>query len=132
MNHPTQTLRDPIIVAERLADVLGRENAALRAMDMVGATRLLEEKTAAVTELESLVTTAAGGVARMPQGLRERLDGLATENQRLLGRALEVQGHVVSLIARAAAREVERQAPRYGADGTMAARPAPVALLARV
>ena len=135
MNHKSRTNQDPLIVAEGLADVLERENTALRAMDMLGATRLLGEKTAAVAALEAALDALADQAwdrPRVPADLRERLDGLAKENQRLLERALEVQGHVVSLIARAAAREVERQAPRYGADGAMAARPTPVAFLARV
>jgi hypothetical protein len=49
----------------------------------------------------------------------------------LLERALEVQGRIVSLVAQAAAKEVERQAPGYGATGTVTARAAPVTLLAR-
>lgn len=119
--------QDPIEAAERLADVLRRENAALAAMDLRGAAALLAEKQAAAT---ALLDSLAGGGAPRPLHAR-LLSDLAAENRRRLEHAIAVQGRVIGLIARAL-RNATPPAPRYGASGVMVAgRPAPVTLSAR-
>ncbi|HUB47516.1 MAG TPA: hypothetical protein VMB73_21250, partial [Acetobacteraceae bacterium] len=59
---------DPVEAAERLAAVLKRENAALAALDLRGATAMLAEKQAAAAEL--LAALAGGGA---PPPLHARL-----------------------------------------------------------
>jgi len=118
---------DPVEAAERLAAVLKRENAALAALDLRGATAMLAEKQAAAAEL---LAALAGGGAPPPLHARLLRD-LAGENRRRLEHAIAVQGRVIGLIARAL-RSAAPPAPRYGATGAMAAgRAAPVALSAR-
>lgn len=126
----------PIIdAATRLADILTRENTALRAMDMAAATALLADKTQALADF-----TAAGEAdARVPQTLRPIAESLARnlrdlvmENRRLLDIALHVQGRVLGVIARAAAQQTNQAAPRYGDGGTPTpSRPAAIAISAR-
>lgn len=129
-------MNTPVIdAAMRLADILGRENAALRAMDMPAATALLVDKAQALAAF-----TAAGDAdARVPEASRPTAETLAgnlralvMENRRLLDIALHVQGRVLGLIARAAAQQTGHAAPRYGGGGTpMPSRPAAIAISAR-
>jgi len=119
--------QDPVEAAERLADVLSRENAALAALDLRRAAGMLAEKQAAAT---ALLAALAGGGAPAPLHAR-LLHDLAGENRRRLEHAIAVQGRVIGLIARAL-RSAPTATPRYGATGAMAAgRGAPVALSAR-
>lgn len=80
--------KDP---ADRLADVLGRENEALEQANYVAAVALMPEKEAAL--------------AAMSQGPRPAdkqirlLDELAGENRVLLERAIAVQTEAVRIIA---------------------------------
>jgi hypothetical protein len=118
---------DPIEAAERLADVLGRENTALAALDLRGAVTLLAEKRAAAA---ALLDALAGGAVARPWQAR-LLSDLAGENRRRLEHAIAVQGRVIGLIARAL-RNATPPAPRYGATGAMTAgRTGPVTLSAR-
>jgi hypothetical protein len=83
MSQTNQTTHDPVMAAERLVDVLNRENAALRALDMQGAARLLAEKMDAVADLEAVLAAMADqprNRTRMASGLRDRLSGLTSEN----------------------------------------------------
>jgi hypothetical protein len=118
-----------IMLAQRLADVLDRENAALRAMDLRRAVTLLPEKTTAIAEL-----TAAGDAAAGPSdpdlvSMAARLDGLAQENRKLLERAIGAQQRVIGIIARAAASVAV--APNYGVRGRRAHLTGPMALSTR-
>jgi hypothetical protein len=115
--------------AIRLTDILARENAALHAMDLPAATALVAEKS---TALAALSVAAEPGASSLPHTLATRLRDLAAENQRLLETALTVQGRVLGVIARAAAQQAQRAAPRYGMGGGIAAsRPAAIAISAR-
>jgi hypothetical protein len=117
----------PLIqVAQRLADVLDRENDALRAMDLRRAVGLLPEKTAAIADL-----TAAGSVgSTLPNpdlvAIAARLAGLAQENRLLLERAIGAQRRVIGIIVRAAASVTV--APNYGGQGLRAHLKGPMAL----
>ncbi len=104
-----------IAAAIRLADVLQTENAALTALNMPAAARLLGEKIAAADAFEA---ARAGGVAPAQQGeldqLGRQLMQLGLENRRLLERAMAVQSRVIATVARAARATAGRAAPGYG------------------
>jgi flagellar biosynthesis/type III secretory pathway chaperone len=118
-----------LMVAQRLADVLDRENDALRVMDLRRAVTLLPEKTAAIAEL-----TAAEGAASGPPNpdlvsIAARLNGLAQENRQLLERAIGAQQRLIGIIVRAAASVAV--APNYGMQGQRAHLKSPLALSTR-
>jgi hypothetical protein len=121
--------RPLIIVAQRLADVLGQENDALRAMDLRRAVTLLPEKTVAIAELTAVAGLVSG--PRNPEliSMAARLDGLAQENRQLLERAIGAQQRVIGIIARAAASVVV--APHYGLYGRRSNLAGPMALSTR-
>nr|WP_294514238.1 hypothetical protein [uncultured Rhodopila sp.] len=83
---------------ERLADVLARENAALKRMDFPAAVALVPAKEAALAELTRQAPPAA-----MRSPAIQTLAGLAEENRVLLERAIEVQTRIVRMVARAIA-----------------------------
>ena len=123
---------DPLAAAERLADVLAAENAALSALDLPGATALLPAKERAAAGL----TRALAGFRPSPEDgpareIAARLDGLARENRRLLERALRAQEQVIAALARAARQAGAQEAPRYGRLGSLASAGAGRALSSR-
>lgn len=108
-----------------LADVLARENAALAAMDMHGATALLAEKRAALAALEGAATGA-----REPA--LARLRQLAAENRVLLERAMAVQSRVIALLVHAVREQTRPPCAFYGRGGTPGIVPAlPLSMSAR-
>ena len=104
--------RSLLQVAQRLADVLERENDALRAMDLVRAATLLPEKTAAFAELAAFGAAKAPGPDPALVAAARRLDALAVENRDLLRRAIAAQQRVIGIVVRAAAVAVAE--PSYG------------------
>jgi hypothetical protein len=96
--------------ARRLADVLTRENDALKRMDFAAAVALGPAKETALADLVKQ--------PRMPAtppplaALGHRLGGLAAENQVLLERAIAVQTRIIRIVARACAPPPA--ATRYG------------------
>lgn len=103
---------EPTDPASRLAAILGRENEALRRGDL---------RTVAAWTAEKLAAAEAMAKSPHPAPDAERLQdlrALATENQRLLARALEVQQRVISIVATAGVKA--RTAPGYGANGNLA------------
>jgi hypothetical protein len=116
----------PLIEAARhLADVLERENAALKAMDLRRATQLLPEKTAAIVAL------SAADNAPDPDTLSvaSRLDNLALENRSLLERAIVAQRRVIGIVVRAAV--AASTGPAYGAAGRRPRTAGPMTLSTR-
>ncbi len=113
-----------IAAAVRLADIIGQENQALRAMDLARAGTLLAAKQDAtvcfVAAQPAATFEADGGETR---ALAARLRALAAENRILLERAIAVQGRVIGIVARAGRMELARAAPRYGAEGRLAEPP---------
>ena len=79
--------------AQRLADVLVRENEALKRLDFPSAVALVPAKEAALADLTKRPNHTAA--------LMLHLNTLATENQALLERAIAVQTRVVRIVARA-------------------------------
>lgn len=117
----TQTTAHPGLMAAavRLADVLATENAALAALNMTAAARLLPEKIAAADAFAAVQAEAfkasAGRSRAELETLARRLRDLTAENRRLLERAMRVQGRVIETVARAARITAERAAaPAYG------------------
>jgi hypothetical protein len=96
--------KDVVDAANRLADVLALENAALKRMDFASAVALVPVKEAALADL-ARDPPRPSATAPSPAfvALGRRLEGLAEENRVLLERAVEVQTHVVRIVARAIA-----------------------------
>jgi flagellar biosynthesis/type III secretory pathway chaperone len=92
-----------IASAQRLADVLERENRALKSMDLPRAATLLHEKTAAIAALEASAKAAPASRDAALVPVARRLDRLALDNKYLLERAIMAQQRVIGIIARAAA-----------------------------
>ncbi len=103
--------------AVSLLDVLEQENTALRQLDLPAATMLLDAKRAALAMFESRRREDAreDDVGAAMRVLAGRLRDAATENKRLLERAMRAQHHVMSLLAHAARQS--RPCGRYGAHG---------------
>ena len=102
-----------LAAAARLEAVLRAENAALAALDIVGAAALLGEKLSAS---RAVSISAAGAVGPDAAAAALRLRTLAAENTQLLERAMQVQRRVMDLVARAA-RQAAPGPLRYGARG---------------
>ncbi len=122
---------DLVQTASGLADLLARENDALRRLDLTGAAEMFEAKRRALEAFAAAqgsggTIPGASGPAREVAG---RLTTLANENRALLERAITVQSRVLGTLARAAQPAVSR----YGARGGPAFddRRAPLALSAR-
>jgi hypothetical protein len=118
-----------MMVAQRLADVLDRENDALRAMDLRRAVTLLPEKTAAIADLTTDDSASPAPPNPDLVSIVARLDRLAVENRQLLERAIDTQKRVIGIIVRAAASAAV--APNYGMQGRCAPLTGPMALSTR-
>jgi hypothetical protein len=110
---------------DRLADVLVRENAALRARDHRALAALTEEKRAAVAACEGLLEAApavdggAGAAAAPARALvrvKARLADLMAENQRRLRIAIAANRRLIETIA-VAAQTHGSSAGGYAGDG---------------
>lgn len=119
--------------AQRLADALEQENAALLARDVAGAEALFEQKQRAA---DGFAAAQAAVRAPLPPAQRAalrpvalRLGTLGQQNRALLERAILVQQRVLGIIARAA--RTPPAAAGYGARGQLAAQPAGAAVLLR-
>ena len=107
-----------IEAANRLTSILERENEVLRRGETQGVGAATREK----QEAAEAVVALLGGSQRADDATQAaavtRLRAVAAENQRLLARALDVQEHLISIVASAGVRA--RAAPRYGANGNLA------------
>lgn len=114
---------------ERLADLLERENDALKQLDFAAAVALLPAKEAALIALTKHPRPAT--VSEPMVALGQRLVALAKENQTLLERAIAVQTRVVRIVARA--YTAPPVVARYGNHGAPALshRAAAIALFTR-
>ena len=101
--------------AQRLAHVLRAENAALAAHDAPAAAALLPEKRAAAEALRATLP----GTTPTPD-LVAALRALVAENTERLALAIEVQGRILEMVARAA-RAATQPDTRYGRHGLAAA-----------
>jgi hypothetical protein len=106
---------DILAAAECLADLLARENEALRLLDFAAAAALLPAKERALLELTRQPRMAVTATPPAVAGQR-RLIELAKENQALLERAIAVQTRVIRIVARA--RSDDPAVARYGLHAT--------------
>jgi hypothetical protein len=104
---------DLMEVAQRLADLLTQENDALKRLDFPAAVALVPAKEAALAELARRPRATKLPPPLVAQG--RLLGRLATENQTLLERAIEVQTRIVRIVARACAPPPALT--RYGGHG---------------
>lgn len=102
------TLND---ASRQLAQLLRTENDLLNAGDAAAAARLLPEKQAATQALQA----ALPGATPDPHWAALLRD-LANENRALLSHAMDVQGRILEMVARAA-RLAAPGAVRYGNRG---------------
>ena len=120
--------------ATALADTLAAENRALTNLDFGRATALLAAKQRATEAFAQAATTSEDMRTRrnLFADVATRLRDLGAENQRLLERAVFVQGRVIGAIVRAVPK-LAGGVPRYGAGGAVSetARVRPIALSAR-
>jgi hypothetical protein len=95
--------QDLVDAAGTLAEVLTRENAALRRLDFVAAVALGQTKETALLGMTK-DRIAAPVTDRDPAllALGRRINGLVVENRALLERAIAVQIRIVGIIVRAA------------------------------
>ena len=118
--------QDVVAATLELTDALEAENAALVALDLAAAGRLLDRKqaaTTAFTEAQRVAVAARATVDTKALRLAAiRLKAATAENQQLLERAIGVQHRVLGILAQAA--RTANPAPRYGRSGVYAARPA--------
>ncbi len=127
-------MNQPLIAAAvALAHTLAEENQALRALDVARATALLARKRA---ESEAFSAAQASLRALSPEQLvlarqvAARLAEAASENKRLLERAIAVQGQVIATLLRAVPASLP--ASRYGATGARVGRAPPISLSSRI
>ena len=108
--------QDLMTAAGTLADVLARENAALKRLDFSAAMALVPAKEAALLGVTNGRTPAPVST-RDPAllALGRRISGLVVENRLLLERAIAVQTRVVGIIVRAA--KPPPAAGQYAATG---------------
>jgi hypothetical protein len=118
-----------IAAALNLADILDRENVALKAMDLRRAVGLLPEKSAAIADL---MATGEAALSPPNPGLADvarRVGSLALENRQLLERAIVAQQRVIGIVVRAVASVAV--GPGYGASGRSETATLPLALSTR-
>ncbi|MEK9723484.1 MAG: hypothetical protein VW405_08370 [Rhodospirillaceae bacterium] len=123
---PNNRLNDLIVITGRLAELLQRENAALRSHRAQEVRDLLDEK----ATLSRVYETRYKGIAEHPEIIEgadldvrdrlriagEKVQVLMEENARLLKIAISANKRVVELIAEAV-REQQPSAGVYGASG---------------
>jgi flagellar biosynthesis/type III secretory pathway chaperone len=95
-----------MIAAERLAEALRAENAALALLDLAAAAELATTKREAAEAFASAYAAAHLAGSRAEGEARERAEEIAlhlrdltAENRRLLERAIELQSRVIETIA---------------------------------
>ena len=126
----TKRINDLIVISENLADLLARENRALRDHKNQEVATLVEQKDALSrayeTRIEGLAEHAADeDVGAVDQMLRDRLRGLGVEvqglmeeNLQLLNVAIEVNRRVLENVAEAV--KVSQPGPGvYSQEGTV-------------
>jgi len=121
---------DVIAALSHLADVLARENRALREHDRAALMDLTEEKATAARAYEAKVEAmkeagpALGGIDDDLQqrlaGIGERATGLMVENERLLRIAMETGRHLMEAIVDAA-KDMNIGPGTYSRAGNVAA-----------
>ena len=129
--NPTNRVNDLIVITNRLAELLERENNALRNKENKELNEILDEKVTLGRVYESrimgLAEASAEAIDSVDLELRDRLGGLGKkvndlieDNAKLLKIAIESNRRAVNLIAEAV-RDSVPSAGTYSATGTTGA-----------
>ena len=134
---PTKRVNDLIVITGRLADLLERENAALREKQNKELNEILDEKVTlgrvyesrimGLTEDPEALDNVDKELLERLRGIGEKVNGLIEDNAKMLKIAIEANRRVVNLIAEAVKASVP-SAGTYsptGATGTDDHRAAP-------
>lgn len=134
---PTKRVNDLIVITGRLADLLERENAALREKQNKVLNEILDEKVTlgrvyesrimGLTEDPEALDNVDKELLERLRGIGEKVNGLIEDNAKMLKIAIEANRRVVNLIAEAVKASVP-SAGTYsptGATGTQDHRAAP-------
>jgi hypothetical protein len=113
----------------RFGDLMERENAALRTMDLNRAARLLAEKRELATAMSTFNLDDASASAIVARPLADRLRTLLQENTALLERAMVAQSKLLEIVT-GAIESAGRSS--YTAAGRLAGKTGPISLLERV
>ena len=128
----TKQVKDLIEITTRLADLLTRENKALRDHNTQEATALLNEKNSLTEVYEDHVQAVMDHSAHLNDlepSLKERLSGigenaktLIEENAILLRASIVANQRVMDMVAEALS-SARKKVTTYSADGTMGHKP---------
>ncbi len=134
---PTKRVNDLIVITGRLADLLERENVALREKQNKELNEILDEKVTlgrvyesrimGLTEDPEALDNVDKELLERLRGIGEKVNGLIEDNAKMLKIAIEANRRVVNLIAEAVKASVP-SAGTYsptGATGTDDHRAAP-------
>ncbi len=134
---PTKRVNDLIVITSRLADLLERENVALREKQNKELNEILDEKVTlgrvyesrimGLTEDPEALDNVDKELLERLRGIGEKVNGLIEDNAKMLKIAIEANRRVVNLIAEAVKASVP-SAGTYsptGATGTHDQRAAP-------
>jgi hypothetical protein len=124
--------RTALEAANRVAELLARENAALQRMDLSAAVALVPAKETALADLARETPLPSSALSPAVLALGRRLADLAEENRILLERAIGVQVRIVQMIARAGQPIQETVHYRHPADRRNPYRSLSVAMSRRV
>ncbi len=123
---PTNRVNDLIVITNRLADLLKRENEALGNRKYSGFNEILDEKVTLGRVYESRIMGLTDDPATLEQvdgelrdrlrSLGEKVNGLIEENAELLKIGIEANRRVVNMIAEAVKASVP-SAGTYSANG---------------
>lgn len=123
---PTNRVNDLIVITNRLADLLGRENEALNNRKYSEINEILDEKVTLGRVYESRIMGLTDDPAALKEvdadlrdqlrGLGEKVNGLIEENAQLLKIGIEANRRVVNMIAEAVKASVP-SAGTYSANG---------------
>ena len=134
---PTKRVNDLIVITGRLADLLERENVALREKQNKELNEILDEKVTlgrvyesrimGLTEDPEALDNVDKELLERLRGIGEKVNGLIEDNAKMLKIAIEANRRVVNLIAESVKASVP-SAGTYsptGATGTQDHRAAP-------
>ncbi len=132
-NNASNRVKDLIVITGRLADLLTRENRALREHRPPDVAALLEEKStlsrvyesrvrglSEISEKPQAMTQVNADLHERLRNLGEKVNGLMEDNAKLLKNAIEANRRVVEAIAEAV-KSSQPGPGTYSADGSVEA-----------
>ena len=125
---PTKRVNDLIVITGRLADLLERENVALREKQNKELNEILDEKVTlgrvyesrimGLTEDPEALDNVDKELLERLRGIGEKVNGLMEDNAKMLKIAIEANRRVVNLIAEAVKASVPSAGPYSPTGGT--------------